>query len=194
METVLFNVCSPNCGGGFVPRPIRPVTRTSARRVSRKASGLDAALLEWDRAGEGSRRLWRRCVVSDRRSAEDQEVPRPRPPHASVRCNMRVLSICRASTCALGPDAGHKDSEKCRGPCKKPSFALCEERDVKLRGPRRFSAVLRAKLTNCAIRLRFACDICVALYPAAAFATSAGELPHQRLVVVEQRLGDRVGV
>ncbi len=25
VETVLFNVC-PNCGGGFVPRPIRPVT------------------------------------------------------------------------------------------------------------------------------------------------------------------------
>jgi uncharacterized protein len=24
VETVLFNVC-PNCGGGFVPRPIRPV-------------------------------------------------------------------------------------------------------------------------------------------------------------------------
>jgi uncharacterized protein len=23
VETVLFNVC-PNCGGGFVPRPIRP--------------------------------------------------------------------------------------------------------------------------------------------------------------------------
>ena len=28
VETVLFNVC-PNCGGGFVPRPIRP---TQARR------------------------------------------------------------------------------------------------------------------------------------------------------------------
>src|SRR5690242_15325123 len=25
VDTVLFNVC-PNCGGGFVPRPIRPVT------------------------------------------------------------------------------------------------------------------------------------------------------------------------
>lgn len=25
VETVLFNVC-PNCGGGFVPRPIRPAT------------------------------------------------------------------------------------------------------------------------------------------------------------------------
>jgi hypothetical protein len=24
VESVLFNVC-PNCGGGFVPRPIRPV-------------------------------------------------------------------------------------------------------------------------------------------------------------------------
>ncbi len=25
VETVLSNVC-PNCGGGFVPRPVRPVT------------------------------------------------------------------------------------------------------------------------------------------------------------------------
>ena len=25
IDTVLFNVC-PNCAGGFVPRPIRPVT------------------------------------------------------------------------------------------------------------------------------------------------------------------------
>jgi hypothetical protein len=25
VETILFNVC-PNCGGGFSPRPIRPVT------------------------------------------------------------------------------------------------------------------------------------------------------------------------
>jgi uncharacterized protein len=25
VDTVLFNVC-PNCGGGFVPRPIRPTT------------------------------------------------------------------------------------------------------------------------------------------------------------------------
>lgn len=25
VESVLFNVC-PNCGGGFVPRPIRPAT------------------------------------------------------------------------------------------------------------------------------------------------------------------------
>src|SRR5436189_6416755 len=25
VETVLFNVC-PNCGGGFVPRPVRPAT------------------------------------------------------------------------------------------------------------------------------------------------------------------------
>jgi hypothetical protein len=25
VETVLFDVC-PNCGGGFVPRPIRPAT------------------------------------------------------------------------------------------------------------------------------------------------------------------------
>jgi hypothetical protein len=29
VETVLYNVC-PNCGGGFVPRPIRPATERRA--------------------------------------------------------------------------------------------------------------------------------------------------------------------
>ncbi|MEO8005364.1 MAG: DUF1272 domain-containing protein [Betaproteobacteria bacterium] len=29
VENVLFNVC-PNCGGGFVPRPIRPATEWRA--------------------------------------------------------------------------------------------------------------------------------------------------------------------
>jgi uncharacterized protein len=39
VETVLFNVC-PNCGGGFVPRPIRPATerRPGLSLVKRPAS------------------------------------------------------------------------------------------------------------------------------------------------------------
>ena len=32
-ENKLHNVC-PNCGGGFVPRPIRPATRMAARRIA----------------------------------------------------------------------------------------------------------------------------------------------------------------
>ena len=34
VETKLHNVC-PNCGGGFVPRPIRPAERMAAGRVRR---------------------------------------------------------------------------------------------------------------------------------------------------------------
>jgi hypothetical protein len=52
-ETVLCNVC-PNCGGGFVPRPIRPVTErrpgvclgrqpASTRRVHLKCDRDDLA-------------------------------------------------------------------------------------------------------------------------------------------------------
>jgi uncharacterized protein len=39
VENVLFNVC-PNCGGGFVPRPIRPATelRRGVCRATRPAS------------------------------------------------------------------------------------------------------------------------------------------------------------
>ncbi|MGE0847525.1 MAG: DUF1272 domain-containing protein [Flavobacteriaceae bacterium] len=55
VETVLHDVC-PNCGGGFVPRPIRPasewrtgVCRTnqkpSATRVHRKRSDAEIAEL-----------------------------------------------------------------------------------------------------------------------------------------------------
>ena len=42
VEAVLCNVC-PNCGGGFVPRPIRPMHRAPPRRRSRQASVIDAA-------------------------------------------------------------------------------------------------------------------------------------------------------
>jgi uncharacterized protein len=51
VETVLFNVC-PNCGGGFVPRPIRPRTE---RRPGVGLAGQPASEkrvhLKWDRAG-----------------------------------------------------------------------------------------------------------------------------------------------
>lgn len=49
VETVLFNVC-PNCGGGFVPRPIRP---TTARRpgvgLSHQAASTNRVHLKWSK-------------------------------------------------------------------------------------------------------------------------------------------------
>ena len=35
VESVLFNVC-PNCGGGFVPRPIRPAAKLAKYPASTK--------------------------------------------------------------------------------------------------------------------------------------------------------------
>jgi len=35
VETILFNVC-PNCGGGFVPRPVRPTTNWKGDNCLRK--------------------------------------------------------------------------------------------------------------------------------------------------------------
>ena len=35
VETILFNVC-PNCGGGFVPRPVRPTTNWKGNNCLRK--------------------------------------------------------------------------------------------------------------------------------------------------------------
>jgi hypothetical protein len=45
VENVLFNVC-PNCGGGFVPRPIRPATewRTGLSVAKRPPSDKRRAL------------------------------------------------------------------------------------------------------------------------------------------------------
>ena len=50
VETVLHNVC-PNCGGGFVPRPIRPRTehRPGVSLANRPASTARVHL-KWDRA------------------------------------------------------------------------------------------------------------------------------------------------
>ena len=51
VETVLFNVC-PNCGGGFVPRPIRPVTeRRPGACLGKHPASTQRVHLKWDRAG-----------------------------------------------------------------------------------------------------------------------------------------------
>jgi uncharacterized protein len=50
VETVLHNVC-PNCGGGFVPRPIRP--RSEHRpgvSVATRPPSAARVHLKWDRA------------------------------------------------------------------------------------------------------------------------------------------------
>lgn len=49
-DTVLFNVC-PNCGGGFVPRPIRPrIERRTGVCVARHPASPDRVHLKKDRA------------------------------------------------------------------------------------------------------------------------------------------------
>lgn len=51
VERVLRNVC-PNCGGGFVPRPIRPATeRRPGVSLGRNPSSTRRRYLKWDRAG-----------------------------------------------------------------------------------------------------------------------------------------------
>lgn len=49
VETVLSNVC-PNCGGGFVPRPIRPRTeRRPGVCLGRQPASTQRVHLKWDR-------------------------------------------------------------------------------------------------------------------------------------------------
>lgn len=49
-ETILFNVC-PNCGGGFVPRPIRPATeRRKGVGLTCQAASTQRVHLKKDRA------------------------------------------------------------------------------------------------------------------------------------------------
>src|SRR5271163_1001950 len=51
VESVLFNVC-PNCGGGFVPRPIRPRTeRRPGVGLDRQPVSTNRVHLKWDRVG-----------------------------------------------------------------------------------------------------------------------------------------------
>ena len=50
VETVLHNVC-PNCGGGFVPRPIRPATeRRPGISLAHHPPSTERRSLRWDRA------------------------------------------------------------------------------------------------------------------------------------------------
>jgi uncharacterized protein len=50
VETVLHNVC-PNCAGGFVPRPIRPVTeRRPGVCLGKRPASTQRVHLKWDRA------------------------------------------------------------------------------------------------------------------------------------------------
>ena len=50
VENALRNVC-PNCGGGFVPRPIRPVTeRRPGVSLAKKPASTQRVHLKWDRA------------------------------------------------------------------------------------------------------------------------------------------------
>jgi uncharacterized protein len=49
VETVLLNVC-PNCGGGFVPRPIRPMTeRRPGVSLGNHPASTQRVHLKWDR-------------------------------------------------------------------------------------------------------------------------------------------------
>jgi len=48
VDTRLFNVC-PNCGGGFVPRPIRPVTeRRPGLSLAKRPASTDRVHLSYD--------------------------------------------------------------------------------------------------------------------------------------------------
>jgi uncharacterized protein len=48
--SVLHNVC-PNCGGGFVPRPIRPTTeRRPGVFLGKHPASAQRVHLKWDRA------------------------------------------------------------------------------------------------------------------------------------------------
>jgi uncharacterized protein len=50
VEHVLHNVC-PNCGGGFVPRPIRPKTeRRPGVSLGKQPASTKRVHLKWDRA------------------------------------------------------------------------------------------------------------------------------------------------
>ena len=49
VDTVLFNVC-PNCGGGFVPRPIRPATeRRQGLSLAKRPASTKRVYLSHDK-------------------------------------------------------------------------------------------------------------------------------------------------
>jgi len=50
VETMLLNVC-PNCGGGFMPRPVRPVMeRRAGACLAKQPASTKRVHLKWDRA------------------------------------------------------------------------------------------------------------------------------------------------
>jgi hypothetical protein len=50
VDNMLHNVC-PNCGGGFVPRPIRPKTEWRAGvGLGKQPASAKRVQLKWDRA------------------------------------------------------------------------------------------------------------------------------------------------
>jgi hypothetical protein len=50
VETVLFNVC-PNCGGGFVPRPVRPAREwRPGVCLDKRPASTQRVHLKWPRA------------------------------------------------------------------------------------------------------------------------------------------------
>jgi len=67
VETVLFNVC-PNCGGGFAPRPVRPVTeRRPGVCLGKHPPSAKRVLLKWDRAAVAAFVLTARAVAPEDR-------------------------------------------------------------------------------------------------------------------------------
>jgi hypothetical protein len=49
VDAVLFNVC-PNCGGGFVPRPIRPVTeRRQGLSLAKRPASTERVYLSYEK-------------------------------------------------------------------------------------------------------------------------------------------------
>jgi hypothetical protein len=49
VENVLLNVC-PNCGGGFVPRPIRPATEwRPGVCLGKQPASIEPVRLKWSR-------------------------------------------------------------------------------------------------------------------------------------------------
>lgn len=56
VENVLHNVC-PNCGGGFVPRPVRPVNRLGKDPASTKVKHRPVDPAAHDQFSENLRNL-----------------------------------------------------------------------------------------------------------------------------------------
>ena len=83
VETVLFNVC-PNCGGGFVPRPIRPVTeRRPGVCLGKAPASTQRVHLKWDRTELAA------FVAAVRAVAPQERVGAVRPPRFTLKAALR---------------------------------------------------------------------------------------------------------